>query len=288
MVKWTTPSQGLVTFECQHLWTQYLTGGPTSPRPWLCSQHSGSLHRLQCALSFALLLQEPNPGEHLSDRGRKGGVTGSWETLPRDGLPSHQAHRALPHSCSSFSLGNLSFEWLIMSFRGLELRCRPGVGAGDGTLPSASAESALLNRPSGKEKQIFHFSKNIWPLRREITFILTRFVWRVSTRTRNGSRSTWLVLGTQPETSSKLRWPCPNFFFFGSYMLSQYDSEISETQCLTLEGSHPGGGSTWGRYMQLLTERRSGRWGQKGRMGDVEGDWVTWLRSTNLTQYLMG
>lgn len=91
---------------------------------------------------------EPNPGEHLSDRGRKGGVTVSWETLPRDGLPSHQAHRALSHSCSCFSLGNLSFEWLIMSSSGLEPRCRPGVGAGAGTLPSASAETALLNRPT--------------------------------------------------------------------------------------------------------------------------------------------
>ena len=91
---------------------------------------------------------EPNPGECLSDRGRKGGVMVSWESLPRDELPSHQAHRALPHSCSCFSLGNLSFEWLIMSFLGLEPRCRPGVGAGAGALRSASAEGTLLNRPS--------------------------------------------------------------------------------------------------------------------------------------------
>ena len=48
-----------------------------------------------------------------------------------------------------------------------------------------------------------------------MTFILIRrFVWRVSTWTRNGSRSTWLVLGTQPETSSKLSRPRPTFFFF--------------------------------------------------------------------------
>ena len=71
----------------------------------------------------------------------------SWETLPRDGLPSHQAHRALPHSCSF-----LPWEPLLRVADnvkgGLELRCRPGVGAGAGTLPSASAESALLNRPS--------------------------------------------------------------------------------------------------------------------------------------------
>ena len=61
------------------------------------------------------------------------------------------------------------------------------------------------------------------------------------------------------------------FFFFGSYMLSQYSSEIRETQCPTLEGSHPGGGSTWGKHRQLLTERRRGPWGQKGRMGGCLG-----------------
>ena len=89
-----------------------------------------------------------------------------WETLPRNDLLSHQAHRALPHSCSCFSLGNLSFEWLIISFLGPEPEM-PARGWGRCWGPSLSlcreysSQQALRAQPQVK-KNTFSISAKIF------------------------------------------------------------------------------------------------------------------------------
>lgn len=152
-----------VTSECQHL----LWEAQRAHRPCLCSQHrwltpQARLCQLTpCSLVSLYVRKEPSPKGHLSDRGRKQGGYVVPGSPPKRKAPSGQAHRALPHSCSSFSPDKLGFEWPMMSSAGLQLRRRLGSGQVLGLLGDMGSGWLLSFHRESPSQEALHPAQSI-------------------------------------------------------------------------------------------------------------------------------